>query len=271
MYAFISSLLSDKKGGTVFTCFGVWHLLYMAVIFGFILAALLILKDKSASTKQKALTFSANLAFGMYIADFFLMPFAYGEIDLEKLPFHACTATCIASFISRHNSFFDKYRVQLAMLGLVSNIIYVIYPAGVGWHMVHPLSYRTLQTLLFHGVMSAYGILTLAFDENRPSIKNCVKDTVAIVIMTVWAILGNTLYNGTHGDYSHNFNWFFVIEDPFGLLPKDISVFLMPFVMIAVMLTAEMIVYAVYYALRRFARYGASQKKYNKAKQIAAD
>ncbi len=32
------------------------------------------------------------------------------------------------------------------------------------------------------------------------------------------ALVGNTLYNGTLGDYSHFFNRFFVVGDPFRVL-----------------------------------------------------
>ena len=41
MYPILRQLLADKKGGIVFTCFGLWHLLYMAVIFLAIAALLL--------------------------------------------------------------------------------------------------------------------------------------------------------------------------------------------------------------------------------------
>lgn len=252
MYEILHSILSDHKGGTVFTCFGVWHLLYMAAIFLGIFGTVLLLRRRSEAAKQRAICIAINIAFGLYMADFFLMPFAYGEIDLEKLPFHMCTAMCILCFISRHNRWLGKFRTQLALLGLVSNLIYVVYPAGVGWYQIHPLSYRVIQTLLFHGTMSAYGIFVLAFEADGLRWRDSLRELPIIAAMTAWALLGNTLYNGTAGAYSHFFNWFFVVRDPFYLLPAEISPYIMPFVMIAVIFAADLLVYAAYYGLRKF-------------------
>ncbi len=254
MYGILSGLLSDKSSTSPFTLFGLWHFLYLIVIFGGIFLLLFQLKGKSAAAKQRAITLTVNCAFGLYIADFFLMPFAYGEIDLEKLPFHICTAMCVMCFLSNHCQGLRKFRQQFALLGLVSNLIYVVYPAGVGWYQVHPLCYRVIQTLLFHGVMTAYGLLVLAFDDVQLKWKHCYRELFIIIAMTVWALLGNTLYNGTAGSYSHHFNWFFVTQDPFYLLPDHIAPYIMPPVIILVMFTAVLIAYAVYFGVRKLLR-----------------
>lgn len=251
MYEILNALLSDKKGGATFSCFGIWHILYMLVIFGVIAFVILLLKNKSADKKRRALDISVGCAFGIYIADFFLMPFAYGEIDLEKLPFHICTAMCVMCYVSRHNSFFGKFRLQFAMLGLLSNLVYVIYPAGLMWYEVHPLSYRVIQTLLFHGIMTAYGLLTLIYGDDRPDWKKCYKELIVIICMTLWALLGNTLYNGEVGAYSHTFNWFFVLRDPFYMLPEDIAPYVMPFVVVVVFFAADLLLYAVYFGVKK--------------------
>ncbi|MBQ3016748.1 MAG: YwaF family protein [Clostridia bacterium] len=252
MYKLLNELLSDKKGGEVFSCFGICHIIYMLIIFGGIAFFILLLKNKSDSVKSRAVELSISIAFGLYIADFFLMPFAYGKIDLEKLPFHACTASCVCCFLSRKNTFLSRFKNELAILGLLSNIIYVIYPAGIGWYMIHPLSYRALQTLLFHGVMTAYGIFVLAFERSELRWKNSYKDLLVIVAMTVWALIGNTLYCGTAGDYSHNFNWFFVTQDPFYILPQPIAPYVMPFVMIIVFYLADLLLYSIYFGVKKY-------------------
>lgn len=251
MYRFFSDILSDKKGGAVFTCFGVWHALYMAVIFGVIIATVMLLSKKDADVKKKSADVTIGAAFGLYILDFFLMPFAYGEIDLEKLPFHACTAMCIMCFLSRRSGFLSRFKKEFALLGLISNLVYVIYPAGIMWYQIHPLSYRAVQTLLFHGLMTAYGVFVLAFDEVRLEWKTCYRDLAVIAGMAIWALLGNTLYNGTHGEYSHSFNWFFVIQDPFYLLPANIAPYIMPFVVIAAFFAVEILVYAIWNCLSK--------------------
>lgn len=251
MYPFLSQLLSDRKGGVVFSCFGVWHWLYLLVIFGAIALVLFRLKGRSAQAKDRAVRGAISCAFGLYILDFFLMPFAYGEIDLEKLPFHICTVTCVLCFLSRHNTFLGRFKTSFAVLGLASNLIYVIYPAGVGWYQIHPLSYRVVQTLLFHGLMTAYGLFVLAFEEEKLEWKHCRRELVILVGMVVWAVLGNALYNGTYGDYDHFFNWFFVVRDPFYLLSGAVAPYIMPFVIILVMFAAVLLVYLAYFALRK--------------------
>ena len=250
MYDFISSILSDKKDGTVFSCFGVYHFLYMIVIFSAIIVVLLFLKNKSDTTKNKLVNVTVNIAFGMYIADFFLMPFAYGAIDIEKLPFHACTAMCVMSFVSRKSEFFSKYKRGFATLGLISNFVYVIYPGGVGQYAVHPLSYRVLQTLLFHGIMTAYGIFALAFDRRVLKPKALREDFAVIAAMTLWAVVGNNLYNGI-GDRSYEFNWFFVVQDPFYIIPQNIGVFLMPVLNTVLFFALHVVVFFICYSAKK--------------------
>ncbi len=259
MYELLHSLLSDHKGGTVFTCFGIWHILYMAVIFCTIILLAVIFKRKSANERNRLIRLTAGIAFGLYMADFFLMPFAYGAIDLEKLPFHMCTLMCVLCFLSSRDLFLGKLKLQFALLGLASNLIYVIYPAGVGWYQIHPLSYRVVQTLLFHGTMTAYGIFCLALGDVQLHWRECWRELPVIAAVDLWAILGNTLYNGTYGDYDHFFNWFFVVRDPFYILPANIAPYIMPFVMLAVLFAADLLIYAAWFALRKL--FGVCKRK----------
>ena len=248
MHQILQDLLSDRKGGPIFACFGLYHLIYLALIFGVILAIIFLLRNRSAAAKHRAVTAALYTAAGLYAADFFLMPFAYGGIDVEKLPFHACTATCVLCVLARHNRFLGRFKDQFVLLGLLTNLIYVIYPAGVGWYLVHPLSYRVWQTLLYHGAMTAFGLFSLCFGEVKLEWRKCPRDLVFLCVMTAWALLGNTLYNGLDGRF---FNWFFVVRDPFYILPEGIAPFVMPAVMIAVMFTGEVLIRLVCTAVKR--------------------
>ena len=251
MHQILQALLSDRKGGPVFTCFGLYHLIYLVVILGAILTIIFLLKNRSAAAKHRAATAALCTAAGLYAADFFLMPFAYGGIDVEKLPFHACTATCVLCVLARHNRFLGRFKDQFLLLGLLTNLIYVIYPAGVGWYQIHPLSYRVWQTLLYHGAMTAFGLFSLCFGEVKLEWRKCPRDLVFLCVMTVWALLGNTLYNGLDGRF---FNWFFVVRDPFYILPEGISPFVMPVVMVAVMFFGETFIYLGYFGCKRLHR-----------------
>ena len=250
MFELLSNLLKDHKGEVIFNCFGVWHILFMILIFGGIITTVLVLKNKNQSAKDKVINLVMNLVFGLYVLDFFLMPLAYGSIDIEKLPFHICTVSCVLCFLSRHNKFLEKYKLQFALLGLIGNIIYVIYPAGVGWYQIAPYSYRVIQTLLFHGLMTLYGVLTLAYDDEKLEWKNCWKELVVIILMTVWALLGNVVYNND----TRTYNWFFVVQDPFYILPKNIASIVMPFVMICTILLGIVLVYLCYFSIKRITK-----------------
>lgn len=247
MYEFLRNLLKDHKSDITFNCFGIWHILFMLLIFGFIIFMLFYLKNKTNQAKQKVINITINCVFGLYILDFFLMPFAYGEIDLEKLPFHVCTISCVLCFLSRHNKIFNKYKLQFALLGLIGNLIYVIYPAGVGWYQIAPYSYRVIQTLLFHGMMTLYGILTITYDDVKLEFKKSYKELILIIILTVWALLGNLLYNNDLRLY----NWMFVIRDPFYILPENIAPIIMPFVIIFTLYLANILIYLSYFEIKK--------------------
>lgn len=254
MYQLLNQWLSDHKGDIIFSCFGIWHLLYLLIIFGVIIVLILHLSRRDEEAGKRAIRHSIDLAFGLYIADFFLMPFAYGEIDLEKLPFHVCTTMCVMSFLSNKISFLKRFRPSFTLLGLASNLIYLIYPAGVGWYQIHPLSYRVIQTLLFHGSMTAYGLLALSFGEVHLSLKTIHRELPVIITMVLWALVGNTLYNGNPADGSRLYNWSFVVQDPFYLLPEKIAPYIMPFVMVLILFTADFLLYGAYFTFKSILR-----------------
>ena len=260
MYNFLNTLLSDKTGSEIFTLFGAWHFFYIALTVFVIALVLLLLKSKSNDLREKTTRTFIYIAFGLYILDFFLMPLAYGEIDIEKLPFHACTAMCVLCFLSYHNRFLEKYRLSFVLLGLISNLVYLIYPAGVMWHAVHPISYRVIQTLIFHSIMTIYGSLILIYEHDQFDLKKWYRDLSVIVFMTAWALVGNYAYNGTSDGYSHFFNWFFVIQDPFAKIPVNVGIFVMPFVMFFTIFLANILIYSGYFGIKGLAKIGRKSR-----------
>lgn len=239
MFDILRKLLADQTGGVAFKCFDLWHCCF--IVF-FVAAAVLLclhLRKKNKEQQMKTINCVIGIALGLYIADFFLMPFAYNAISIDKLPFHVCTTMCVMCFLSRHSAFFGKFRLQFAMLGFLSNLTYLIYPAGMMWLNIHPMSYRVVQTLIFHGVMMVYGLLVLVYESQEFTWKRIYKDFVVVVCMAAWARLGNWLYSSSQKMY----NWFFVEQDPFGAFPEKISPYIMPFLNVAVFFAVELIVY----------------------------
>ena len=235
-----------------FTLFSAWHFFYIALTVAVTFALITLLKNKSDDKKLGAAKLLSALSFALYIADFFLMPLAYGEIEIEKLPFHACTAMCVCVFLSYRIGCLENYRASFAALGFISNFVYLVYPAGVMWQAVSPLSYRTVQTLLFHGLMSVCCLLTLLYGKSE-SIKAVLPRHLAVTCgMTAWAMLGNCVYNGEERVY----NWFFVVGDPFGALPESIAPFIMPFLNIALFFAVETAVILTITSLKRLGKRG---------------
>ena len=242
MFNALNELLSDKNDSILFKCFDIWHICFIIFFVAVGVLLCLYLKNKNEEARKKIITAVVGVALALYVADFFLMPFAYGEIDIEKLPFHVCTTMCVMCFLSRHNAFLGKFRLQFAMLGFLSNLVYLIYPAGMMWRGIHPLSYRVVQTLIFHGTMMVYGLLVLVYERQMFDWRKIYKDIGVVVSMTAWALLGNTLYNSNARVY----NWFFVVQDPFNAFPQTSAPYIMPFLNIAIFFAVELIVYWIF-------------------------
>ena len=250
MYDILESLLKDYKGDIIFKCFSIWHFLFMFIIFGGIITAVILLKNRSYKTKEKVLNIVITSVFALYILDFFLMPFAYGSIDIEKLPFHICTLSCVLCFLSRYNKFLNKFRVHFALLGLIGNITYVLYPAGVEWCQIAPYSYRVIQTIFFHGLMTMYGILTIIYDKEKLKWKTAYIDLIMLSIFVVWALIGNYAYTNENSFR----NWLFVVQDPFNALPKDIAPIVMPFLTLILLFFADIVIRFIYFLIKKIIR-----------------
>ena len=58
-------------------------------------------------------------------------------------------------------------------------------------------------------------------------------------------LLGNYAYNGMSEGYSHFFNWFFVVRDPFYAIPETIAPFIMPLLNIVLFFVVEILLHLV--------------------------
>lgn len=246
MYDFISGILSKEEGNLVLKAFGIWHIFYLLIIFGGIILTLILLRNKDEKVKKRTINITINCAFILYILDFFLMPFAYGYIDIDKLPFHICTLMGVMAFVGRNNKFFNKYITQFTLLGLIGALMYITYPSGVADGKVFAFSYRIVQTMMYHGLVVAHGIFSLAFGDIKIEWKKIYKELIMISIMAMVAVVANLSYSGKLGE----FNWFFVSGDPFGIIPENIAIYVMPFIMILVIFIMNVIIYSIYYGIK---------------------
>lgn len=247
MYNFMRNLLEDKdKGIFVFEAFTLCHILYFLLIIAGIVLTIYLFRNKSQEAKNKVVNTTVTIALCLYIADFFLMPFSYGYIDVDKLPFHICTSMSIMCVLARNTKLFSKFKTSFTIMGLVGALMYLVYPAGVA--EADGYSYRIIQTVLYHGLMIAQGVFAIAFKEIELSWKTLKYDLICITVLAVWAFLGNTLYSGTLTEacecvegcpnlytvYDHSFNWFFVKHDALYIIPDDIDIYIAPYAMVIV-------------------------------------
>lgn len=211
-------IFADSYFGTgiSITAFSLTHIVYLILIFGGIVAAWLLLRHKSPEAKEKCLRILMYAVVLSYLSDFFVHEFVYDGLNTDKLPFHICTVLCPLGAIAQFNRNGKKILEPVAILAALCCLMYLSYPASVGDG--EPWCYQAVQTMFYHGVLMAWGILTLAFGAVEPKLRNCWKSGVLLVCITLWAKLGNVLLEH---------NWFFLEEDAFyiglvegGIIPK---------------------------------------------------
>ena len=242
--------MSHFDSGIKITAFSIPHFVYMFLIFGGIFLAWWILRKKDAQAHDRALRFLAYALVLSYLSDFFVHDFVYGGLNMDKLPFHICTVLCPTVAIPQFNHRGDKIREPVAVLATLAPLMYLCYPASVGDG--EPWCYQAVQTMFFHGVLLAWGVLNLALGKVRLSWKNCWHSGVGLVGITLWAKLGNVLLEH---------NWFFLNEDCFyiglvanGVIPRWSLMILNPIIFFL----AVLLVYAVAYPLQKNMRQKAA-------------
>ena len=86
MKDFFAWLFSEKTSSLKIGLFDQWHFLYLFIIFGGTLLLALLFRNKDEFKKEKVLRLFAYLTFGLYVADFFIMPLSdsYSGISVYK-------------------------------------------------------------------------------------------------------------------------------------------------------------------------------------------
>ncbi len=234
--------MSHFDTGIQVTAFSIPHIVYLVLILGGIAAAHFLLRRKPEASKLKALRALAYALVISYLSDFFVHDFVYGGMNMDKLPFHICTVLCPLVAIAQFNRNGGKLAEPVALLSVLAPLMYLCYPASIGTG--EPWCYQAVQTMFYHGVLLAWGVLSLSLGLVKPQLKNCWKAAVLLVGITLWAKLGNVLLEH---------NWFFLEEDAFyiglvanGVIPKWLLMVVNP----AVFFLAVLGLYGVCHLLR---------------------
>lgn len=253
-------VFSITKGEYTIELFSVWHFLYIILILCGTIGAAIALIGKTREQKDRVLRRLAFLIPVCYILDFFIMPLASSDfsIDVDKLPFHICTLLGILiPFVQFHHRL-EKYKDVIVCLAVVASLMYITYP-GSAIGDILPWCYKVVQTFLYHGLLFAWGVLSLTTGSVVLSHKKLWRELVFIIGMTLWASLGNTLYSHE----GHVFDWFFVNGVTFPFVPKA----LMPFAVIAAVFAMCALVCAIYEsAVKHIEKNSDCTPKYAKSK-----
>ncbi len=233
--------MSHFDTGIQITPFSIAHIVYLVLIFGSIIGGWLCLRNKNIETKIKALRLLSYALVFSYLSDFFVHEFVYDGLNTDKLPFHICTVLCPISAIAQFNRNGKKILEPVTILAILAPMMYLCYPASVGDG--EPWCYQAVQTMFFHGVLMAWGILNVALGIVQPDIKKSWKCGVLLIGITLWAKLGNILMEH---------NWFFLEEDAFyiglvenGIIPKWSLMIINPIVFFIAALGAYGVIYGI--------------------------
>lgn len=246
--------MSHFNTGISVTAFSIPHIVYALLISGAIVGGYFLLRNKPLETKEKAMGILIIALTISYLSDFFVHDFVYnvndngeyvgGGLKIDKLPFHICTVLCPITAFVQFNKKFKKFLEPVAMLSIVAPLMYLAYPASIGDG--EPWCYQAVQTMFYHGVLLAWGILNVALKVVEPDIKRSYKALILLVGITLWAKLGNLLLEH---------NWFFLEEDAFyiglvesGAIPKWLLMIANPVAFFSVIL----IVYGIYHGVMKF-------------------
>lgn len=250
MFDFMKFIFGDRTTGTFsFKPFSLCHILYLFIIFATIVAIVILFRNKSKEFKHKVVDYSVTIAFTLYMLDFFFMPLSQGEIAITKLPFHLCTLMSILCFICRRIKKLEKFKTTFTLLGMIGALMYLVYPAGVrtgSGEYYDGYTYRIIQTVLYHGIMLAQGVFAIAFGDIELKWSTLKYDIITILIIIVWALLGNFMYTGILTEqcecvegckeiikiYDEEPNWFFVQHDALYIFPNDTDGYYSPFIML---------------------------------------
>lgn len=244
MKDFVAWLFSEHNSNLQIGLFDVWHFLYLFIIFGGTALLSFAFQKKPAETKDKILRIFAYLTFGLYIADFFIMPLSdsYSGISTYKLPFNICTIMAVCVPFVQFNRKFAPVKSAVVTLSIASSLMWMCYP-GTALGGQPPFSYIIFQTFMYHGFLFCWSVLHLAYGEVRLEFRYIWKEFCGILMILVWAAFGNTVYDGYH-------NWFFIEESIFPFLSDEI----MPIMVVASVFGVCLVIYGAYYGLCAIAK-----------------
>lgn len=241
MKALVTWLFSENNSQLQIGLFDIWHFLYLFIIFGGSILLAVLLTKKSEQAKERVIRLFAYLTVGLYAVDFLIMPLSdsYIGISVYKLPFNICTIMAVLTPFVQFNPKFRAIKTPVVTLSVASSLMWMCYP-GSALGGQPPFCYLIFQTFMYHGFLFCWGFLNLATGAVQLEFRKIWKELCGILCILVWAAFGNAVYDGEQ-------NWFFIETSIFPFLSDEI----MPLMVVLSVFAVCLVVYAIYYGLRR--------------------
>lgn len=250
MQEFVRVLFSQNNSDLKIGLFDVWHFLYLTVILGGAILLSFIFKNRSENAKTQLIRLFAYLTIGLYVADFFIMPLSdsYSGISAYKLPFNICTIMAALVPFVEFNPRLAKIKKAVVTLSVTASLMWMCYP-GSALGGQPPFSYIIFQTFMYHGFLYTWGFLNLSLGKVELDLKRIWEELVGILMILVWANLGNTVYGREN-------NWFFIESSIFPFLPDNV----MPLAVVLSVFGSCLVVHLVYFAARAIIQKNGTKK-----------
>ena len=165
---------------------------------------------------------------------------SYSGISIDKLPFHICTFMGVLVPFAQFNKAFAKIKAPIVTLSIAATLMWMCYP-GSALGGQPPFCYLIFQTFMYHGLLFNWGVLNLSLGVVKLDIKKIWMEFCGILIILVWSMFGNAIYNDQ--------NWFFTKHSIFEFIPDEI----MPPVVVFCVFGTCLVVYGAYYLISAIA------------------
>lgn len=249
MKDFLINLFKGPESKITMRAFDGWHFGYIALILALIIGAMLLLKRKSEKVQKKALNILSIVTLVFYIFDFFIQPFIRNDftLNIDKLPFHICTLMGIIAVFAQfsNKNWFKQIAVLLAMAG---SIMYIVYP-GTALNGKAPWSYVVVQTEFYHGMLLAWGFLNVSLKQVKLRYKDMWMPLVGLLVVALWATLGNFCYNTNYAGGNSHYDWMFLTGSSFGVSP-----YIMPLITITCIYSVIACMYLINFVCEQIAK-----------------
>lgn len=249
MKEFLMKFFGDGDGTTTIELYDIWHFVYIALIIATVVLVPLILRKKKEGTTDNVQRILATAIISLYVLDFFIMPFSLGYINIDKLPFHICTAMgVLIPFVQFNEKFRKSWVIEvLSCIGVVSSLVYIVYPGSALGEA--PWAYTVTQTMLFHSMILLWSINNIVSGTAVLEFKNIWKTFCGVVAFILWAGFGILCYN--------DYNWCFIKDQFVSFIPKEA----MPFVVTGGLCLLCTLVYLTIFVVKKISQRKTSKEE----------